>query len=348
MDPQHFDTFVKTLTLRSARRGVVTGLATGALATLASYLAAGAWRRKHQRDNRDSDDVSGEKKKKRKKKNKKGKSNTPQNPTIQAPPCAETSCPLPPGCVQEPIDSCTAALAQTLLSDLEPCQARCGTGQGGETPDCLECLEPILRARIPDAVACVDQGCALGTRMTHRAARASAHEWWPRSCEKPTCCFISYRDCEDDNAETLFKCLFGAAVAAATTGPGTFLVLGGCMGNLVYNHMKCRTRYGCANQGETCANGDHCCPHGQEACSDGACCPFGTTCCGEKCCDASQNETCHLGLPGEPSSCCEPGWQACHGACCFADNKCCKSQSGAPYCCHPNARCCDSGSGCCV
>jgi hypothetical protein len=41
---------------------------------------------------------------------------------------------------------------------------------------------------------------------------------------------------------------------------------------------------------------------------------------------------------------------ACHGGCCFGDNKCCVTPTGAAYCCHPNARCCDNGGPprCCV
>lgn len=315
MDADRFDSLARALGLRAARRGIAAGLLGGGVASLAGLLQGDA------RSRRRDDELTAEKRKKKKKKRKKrkGKNQNPP-PRDQAPPCTDTSCPLPPECAAQAVKSCSDALIAALQVDAQACLVAC---QNGDGPTCRECLEPILAPRLPVAQSCVAQAClappsrAMRREIGQEAAEVSIEAWWQRSCDKPTCCYVSQRDCQDDATEGFFECMAaGVAAAIASGGLASLGAVAICIAKLVYQMEKCRARYGCP-EGSNCAAGDICCPYGEIGCDSGGCCRYGTHCC--------------------------PG-----GGCCHDGDTCCFRQSSQTlFCCPPGAQCMQTGIPCC-
>jgi hypothetical protein len=364
MDANRFDAFVRSLGLNAARRGLITVLLGGGLASLLATLESEARRHTGRRTQLD-DDLSAAKKRKKKckkcgpcKQCKKGKCKPKPNGTLcaggscqggacrlgdEAPPCTEESCPLPPGCSQDILDDCTSALLEGWLADAEPCRPAC---QDPDSSDCQQCLEPILAARLPEAAACAVESCSSSERRSagvrHRAQQQAAQPtpraWWQRQCDKPTCCYQDLAECTEDTRDEALTC-FGAALGAIlTTGPAGLAAFVGCAVFVVFQDRKCDTRSGCL--AGSCHEGDICCPYDATyTICNGDCCPTTKKCCGQECCDlrdeCGENGECVLPV------CIDPDHDVpCGDGCCEAGRQCCPSpDSNVWKCCRSDAIC---------
>lgn len=310
MDAQRFDAFVRALGLNSARRGMVAGLLGGGVASLVAALTSEARRRAHRHDGQ-HEDLSAEKRKKRKKKKHKKRKKKESPPIDEAPPCTADSCPLPPGCSEQVLEGCAAALHEALLADAEPCRSLCE--DDAESPACRECIEPYALARQPDSEACAVESCSSPSRAAApRAGHTAAREWWTRTCDKP-CCFRELEACKEDAVETYVPCLIASVASCfSPAAPLCPLAIEGCLFKATYDIAKCNARNGCP---------------AFDACkSDNTCCPSGTSACNTGCC-GSTSRCWSCGTVG--SQCCPSNTKVCcNGTCCSSDNaKCCGTRT---------------------
>jgi hypothetical protein len=337
MDANRFDAFVKALSLSAARRGMLTGLLGGGIATLLITLESEA-RRRANRHHAQHDESTAENRKKHKKKHRKKhkKKGTPPNQD-QAPPCTDDSCPLPPGCSDQAFEDCTSALIEAMQADAQVCQLEC---EDGNSSACRTCLEPILAGWLPEAEACAVESCSSSApeaaarhRVKAQSGQTTPKDWWVRLCDKPTCCKRDFDSCWESARDEYLTCMGAALVALFVGGPvAGGIAAAGCLLRLAYNDQRCQARYGCPT-GTGCGEGDTCCPNGGAPCGK-YCCTGGTECASDP--------------NGEPS-CCVPGRLACGGGCCSEDaGECCFMNDGSPYCCTQGLHCKKSNGPTCI
>lgn len=366
MDPRRFDNLAVRLAAPLSRR---RGIGRLALLGIGSLVAL--------------DDVAARKKKKKKKKCKacgacqactKGKCKPQKDGTAcgrgicqrgtcltdTAPPCVSGQCPLPPGCAAPDVEDCAQAFVDALMLEIEPCRTLC---EGGDSPSCRACLEPIVIPHASRAERCVAIGCdfriaasdaaaTLRHAPTPRAMRevqAAASGWWTRTCGKPTCCYNDLEACLEGTRDSAGKCAVPAILPAFVAGPAA--VIPGaiiCLSNYAYDTAACFVRHGCVSgqcvAGDICTCtaggsqcGSSCCPVDTTCCGGKTCCGKGSDggeryCCGDRCCPVGTN--CFPGGGDEPSTCCYPGAKPCHGICCSGSDLvlCCQSSNGVVSC----------------
>jgi hypothetical protein len=287
MDVDRFDAFVRTFGARSARRGVIAGLIGGGLASLVTMAESDAGRRANRQAG-----LSAEKRKHKKNKKKKRRD--------KAPSCAANSCPLPPGCSGQVVEDCAAALRAEIIADAEHCRTLC---EGGDSPACRDCLQPVVLARQPDVAACALESCSSAERLRDgaRDGRAGARAWWVRQCDKP-CCYRELQGCKEDAAEAYVLCLVGAVASCFTpAAPLCALAIEGCFAMAAYQITKCNARYGCP-EFDGCKPDNTCCLTGEHACDTNICCSHVSQCCAG-------------------------------GGCCRKEDVCCRTTEGVHYCC---------------
>jgi hypothetical protein len=358
MDGQRFDALVKAFSRGADRRGVVAGLLSAALATLLAAGEAEALGRDpiarrldlRRFDNR----VSGQK---RKRKGKKKRRNKKKRGKDKAPACKANVCPILPGCSEQALENCSDKLFEDLLPEVESCRTAC---EGGDSPACRSCLDPILRAHLPEFAECAAESCTLpiptsasgplSDASAHHRARAQVNpapgrRSFQRICAKSTCCTRELESCYEDTNATAIKCMGAAMVSTLIGGPiagGAAVII--CGANFAYDLVRCEDRYGCPS-GNYCIEGDHCCPFGTRGCGT-ACCAPETTCCGGQCCAADRYccggtrccplaaTVCAAGSGTEPATCCLPGNKPCHGDCCTDSPLvlCCDKSNGQTHC----------------
>ena len=340
MDAERFDVFAKAIGRGIARRRVLASVAAGALGLGvggAAPAVAGPEALPLEVQPSGSHapgSVSAEKKRKKRKKKKKGGNPQPNNPNPnnpqpnEPPACTATSCPLPPECSQQELDTCLAPLIASIEAEAEACKDPC---QDSESAACQECVAPIAARFQAEALACAEQSCDRSFtpdgmevgRVVHRDG-VTAERWWTRTCEKP-CCYLALNACQEDVAVESLVCAAAAVVATAVSGgPGGPIAYGFCAAKLVYSMIRCDSRFNCESKA-TCMPDNTCCA--------------GTPC-GDRCCDAGAFCTSGASWAGPRYGCCNPADYpgeeliGCDGVCCVGHNlQCCAPGETNPCLC---------------